>query len=117
MPVSRILGQNFPVAEYLNIYQPNALANGPGKRIQDIYGWGDPFCEPVVANLRLAKCGDLLSKDVENILGGFTGLKVGKEWMRDQVLLSFTFVGFQSGIENGRKVRLRGGCGGGSNDS
>jgi hypothetical protein len=100
-----------------NIHHPNALANGPGKRIQDIHGWGDPFCEPVVATLRLTECGDLLSKDVENSFGGFTGLKAGKEWMRGQVLLSFKFVGFQSGIENGRKVGLRGGCGGGSNGS
>jgi hypothetical protein len=29
----------------------------------------------------LAECGDLVSKDGEDILGGFAGLKAGKERM------------------------------------
>jgi hypothetical protein len=64
--------------------------------------------------LRLAECGNLFSKDGEDSLGGIAGLKAGKERMRGQVVLSFTFVRFQSGVENGHKVGLRGGCGGGS---
>jgi hypothetical protein len=87
------------------------MANGLGKRTQDIHGWCDPFCETVVAILALAECGDLLSKDGEDSLGGIAGLK---ERMRGQILLSFTFVRFQSCVENGHKVGLRGGCGGGS---
>jgi hypothetical protein len=80
------------VTEYLGIHQPNALANGLGKRVQDIHGRCDPFREPVVATLRFAECGDLISKDNEDTLGGIAKLKVGKEWMGGQVVLSFTFV-------------------------
>jgi hypothetical protein len=32
--------------------------------------------------------------------------------MRGEVILGFTFVGLQSSVENGRKVGMRGGCGG-----
>jgi hypothetical protein len=80
------------VTECLGIHQPNALANGLGKRVQDIHGRRNPFCEAVVAILGFTECGDLLSKDGEDSLGGVTGLKAGKERMRGQVFLSFTFV-------------------------
>jgi hypothetical protein len=82
--------------------------------MQDIHSGVNPFCESVVATLRFVECGDLLSKDGEDTLGGFAGLKAGKERVRDQVLLSLKFVRFQSGVENARKVGLRGGGGGGS---
>ncbi len=62
--------------------------------------------------MRLVEYGDLLSKDCEDGLGRMAGLKGGKERMRGQVLLRFTFVSFQSGIENGHEVGMRGGCGG-----
>ena len=82
--------------------------------MQDFHGRCDPFCEAIVTIRRSAECGDLLSKDGEDSLGGFAGLEAGKERMRGQVLLSFTLVRFQSGVENGHKVGLGGGCGGGS---
>jgi hypothetical protein len=41
-------------------------------------------------------------------------LKEGKERMRCQVFLGFMFVGFHRSVENGYKVRMRGGCGGDS---
>jgi hypothetical protein len=50
--------------------------------MQDIHGRCDPFCEGVVAILGFTKCGDLLSKDGEDGLGGIAGLKAGKERMR-----------------------------------
>jgi len=81
MPVNKILGQKFPATKSLNIHQPNSLTNGPGKGIQDIHSWSDPFCESVVAILGLVVCGDLLSKDGEDSLGGVAGLKAGKERM------------------------------------
>jgi hypothetical protein len=59
----------------------------------------------------LIELGGLLSKDVENIFGGTTGLKAGKEGMVDEVLLSLTVVLFQSKVENGGKVGMGGGCG------
>ena len=76
-----------------------------------MHGRYNPSCETVVAILRLTECGDLLSKDGEDILRGITVLKAGKERMRCQVFLNFAFVRFQSGVEDGRKVGLAGGCG------
>ena len=60
----------------------------------------------------MAECGDLLSKDGEDSLGGIAVLKAGKERMRGQVLLGYMFVRFQSGVKNGQKVGLGCGCGG-----
>jgi hypothetical protein len=111
MPERQKLGQKFFTGKYLDIHQTDTPANGGGKRIQDIYGRGDPFCETVVT-MGLAERGDLLSKDGEDGLGGITGLKTGKEWMRGKVFLDFTSVSFQRGIENGHKFRMRGGRGG-----
>jgi hypothetical protein len=89
------------------------MAKGGGKRIQDIYCWGDPFCEFVVNIPGLRERGDLVSKDGEDGLGGIAGLKGGKEWMRGKVFLSLSFVCFQRSVENAHKVglrRQRGGC-------
>ena len=68
--------------KYIDINQTNTPANGGRKRIQDIYGRGDPFCETTVTILGSAERRDLLSKDSEDSLGGITGLKTEKEWMR-----------------------------------
>jgi hypothetical protein len=56
----------------------------------------------------LIEPGGLLSKDGEDSFGGITGLKRGKERMLDEVLLSLTLVFFQSNVENGGKVGMRG---------
>ena len=50
--------------------------------MQNLHSWPNPFCKPVVVILGLVECGDLISKDVEDSLGGFAGLKVGKERIR-----------------------------------
>jgi hypothetical protein len=50
----------------------------------------------------------LLLKDGEDSLGGFTGLKPGKERMLGEILLSLTLVFFQSNVENGGKVGMGG---------
>jgi hypothetical protein len=99
--------------EYLNIHKPYALANGGGKRIQNIHSRDDPFRESIVSILGLLESRDLVSQDSEDSLRGIARLKVGKERVRGQIFLGFTFVRFQSGVENGNKVRMRGGCGGG----
>ena len=65
--------------KHLDIHQPSSLTKGRGKRIQDIHGRGDPFCKPIIVILGLAECGDLLSKDGEDGLGGIAGLEPGKE--------------------------------------
>jgi hypothetical protein len=57
----------------------------------------------------LTKLGVLISKDGEDCLGGFTGLKPGKEGMLGEVLLSLTVVCFQSSVENRGKVGMGGG--------
>ena len=72
--------------------------------MQDIHGRGDPFREPVIAILGLAERRDLLLKDVEDGLGGFTGLKPRKERVLGKIFLGLTFVSFQSSIKNGRKI-------------
>ena len=72
--------------------------------MQDIHGWGDPFRESVVAILGTAGRRDLLLKDVEDSLSGFTVLKSRKERVIDEILLGRTFVSFQSSIKNGRKI-------------
>ena len=95
----------------MDIHKPNNSTKGSGKRVQDINGWCDPFGETIVGILGLIVLGGLLSKDVENIFRGMTGLKPGKEGMFDEVLLSLTVVLFQSKVENGSKVGMGGGCG------
>jgi hypothetical protein len=42
----------------------------------------DPFCEPIVSILGLIESWDLVSQDGEDSLGGFAGLKAGKERVR-----------------------------------
>ena len=85
--------------------------------MQDFHSWYNPFCESVVVIMGLVECGDLISEDGEDSLGGLAGLKAGKERMRGQVFLSFTIVRFQSGVENGHKIGLGGGSGrGGGHD-
>jgi hypothetical protein len=59
-----------------------ARANGSGKRVQNVYTRREPFCESIVAILGLVERGDLLSKDGENGLGGFAGLKAWDERIR-----------------------------------
>jgi len=58
--------------------------------------------------LGLVELGGLLSKDGENSFGGTTGLKPGKERMLGEVLLGLTLIFFQSSVENGGKVGMRG---------
>jgi hypothetical protein len=70
------------VTEHLGIHQPNALANGPGKRIHDVHSRCDPFCEAPVVILGFTECRDLLSEDSEDRLRGIAGLEAGKERMR-----------------------------------
>jgi hypothetical protein len=67
--------------KHLDIHQPNTLAKRVGKRIEHIYGRGDPFCESVVIILGSVERGDLFSKEGEDSLGRIAGLKVGKERM------------------------------------
>jgi len=56
----------------------------------------------------LIEFGGFLSKDGEDSFRGMTGLKPGKERMLGEVLLSLTVVFFQSSVENGGKVGMRG---------
>ena len=72
--------------------------------MQDIHGRRDPFQEFLVAILGLVGRRDLLLKDVEDTLGGFTGLKPRKERVLGKIFLGLTFVSFQSSIKNGRKI-------------
>ena len=106
--------KKYPNSRKNDIHKPITLANSRGKRIQYIYGGDDPFCKSIVSILGLIESRDLVSQDGEDSLGGIAGLKFGKERVLGQVLLGFTFVRIQSGVENGYKVRMRGGCGGGS---
>jgi hypothetical protein len=114
MPERETLGQKFFTTEYVDIHKPNALANCGGKRIQYVHCRVDPFRESIVSVLGLIESRDSVSQDGKDSFGGVAGLKAGKERVLGQVFLGFTFVGFQSGVENGYKVRMRGGCGGGS---
>jgi hypothetical protein len=56
----------------------------------------------------------LLSKHGDDGFGGITGLEPWKERMLGEVLLGLTVVFFQSDVENGGKVGLRGRRGGDS---
>jgi hypothetical protein len=80
MPENKILELKFLVTE-LDTYHRNTLANGLRKRRQHIHGRCDPFCESLVAILRLVECGDLLSKDGEDSLGGIAGFKAHEKRM------------------------------------
>ena len=71
----------FFTKKHLGIHRPNTLAKRVRKRIEHIYGRGDPFCESVVIILGLIECRDLFSKDGDDGLGRIAGLKAGKEWM------------------------------------
>ena len=112
MPEKRKLDPKFSTGKLRGIYLSNALANGGGKRIQDVYCRGDPFCESIFTILGLVECRDSVSKDGEDSLGRLAGLKGGKERMRCEVFLGLLFVCFQRSVENGYKVGVRGGCGG-----
>jgi hypothetical protein len=79
MPGKKPLEQTFFTTKYHDIHKPNALANGPGKRIQYIYSRDDPFCESIVSILGLIESRDLVSQDGEDSLGGIARLKAGKE--------------------------------------
>jgi hypothetical protein len=72
------LEQTFFTTKYLDIHKSNALANGPGKRIQYIHSGDDPFCESIVSILGLIESRDLVSQDGEDSLGGIARLKAGK---------------------------------------
>ena len=104
--------QGFFPRKYVDIHQPNTLANRVRKRIQDFHSRGDPFCQTVVTTLGLAESGDLFSENGEDTLGGVTRLKAGKERMGSQIFLRLAFVRLQRSVENGSKVRIGGGCGG-----
>jgi hypothetical protein len=77
-----VLEQKVPERIHPNIHQPNSLAKHVRKRMQDINGRDDPFCESIVDILRLIERGDLFSKSIEDSLGGTAGLKLEKERMR-----------------------------------
>jgi hypothetical protein len=109
MPEDQILERKIFMRRYPDIHMPNAAANGATNCRQEIYSRRDPFCESVVAVLRLSKRRNLLSKYSEDSLGGIAGLKTGKERIRGQVFLSPAFVGFQRSVENGHKIGMRGG--------
>ena len=47
MPEKHKLDPKFSTGKLPDIYLPNTLANGGGKRIQDVYCRGDPFCESI----------------------------------------------------------------------
>ena len=72
--------------------------------MEDIHDRGNPFRESFVAILGLAGRWDLLFQDVEDSLGGFTGLKPRKERMLGKIFFGLTFVSFQSSIEDGRII-------------
>jgi hypothetical protein len=82
MPKDKTLKREFFVMKYLDIHQPNALANGLGKGEYDVHCRCDPFCETVVAVFGFTECRDLVSKDIEDSLRGVAGLEAGKERMR-----------------------------------
>ena len=50
--------------------------------MQNIHSRPNPFREPVIVILGLVECGDLISKDGEDSLGGIAGLEAGKERIR-----------------------------------
>jgi hypothetical protein len=68
--------------KYVDIHQPNALANGPRKRIQYVHSRDDPFGETIVLILRLIESREFVSQDGEDSLGGVAGLEAGKERVR-----------------------------------
>jgi hypothetical protein len=101
MPENKTLEQTFFTTKFVDTHQPNALTNCGGKRIQYIHSRDDPFRETIVSIMGLIESRDLVSQDGEDSLGGSAGLKAGKERERCKVFFSFTFIRFQSGIENG----------------
>ena len=66
----------------IDIHQTNALANGGGKRIQDIHSRDEPFGKFIDSILGLIESRDLVSQDGEDSLGGTARLKARKKWVR-----------------------------------
>jgi len=62
--------------------------------MEDIHGRGDPFHESFVAILGFAGRWNLLLKDVEDSLEGFTGLKPRKERVLGKVFVGLAVVSF-----------------------
>jgi hypothetical protein len=106
IPEKGYKNRNFFTKKYPDIHQPNSLANGVGKRKQDLHGRHNPSRESIVAILGLAERRDFFMKDGEDSVGRIAGLEPGKERMRCEVSLGLTFVSNQSLVENGRKVGL-----------
>jgi hypothetical protein len=69
-PEKQTLEPNVFTEKHPDTHQSNTLANGGGKRVQDIYHRCKPLCESVVTILGLAESGDLLSKNAKDGLGG-----------------------------------------------
>ena len=94
MPEKETLERTLFLKKHPDIHQPDDPAESAGKRKQDVYSRGDPFCEIIFTVLGLVKCGDLLSKDGKDSLGGIARLEGGKERMGGQIPLGLTLVGF-----------------------
>jgi hypothetical protein len=65
-----------------DIHQSDNLVKGVRERMQDIHGGDDPFCKVIVDTLGSIERGNVFSKDREDSLGSFTGLKSGKKGIR-----------------------------------
>ena len=59
----------------------------PRKRIKDVDGRGQPFCQFVIAGHRLLGLLDLNMKDSQDIGWRAAGLQLGHQWMREKVVL------------------------------
>jgi len=92
-------------------YQTNAFPECLRERIQDIHGWIEPVCQPLVAAPRTIEVLDLLLKHGENGGWRIAGLELGGEWMGEKIFLCLFFVRFQGIIENELEVGGRGGRG------
>jgi hypothetical protein len=68
----------FRIGRRPDTHKAGTLANGGGKRIEDIYGRDKPFSDFIIATLGLSECGDLFSKDSEDCIRGIAGLESGK---------------------------------------
>ena len=92
-------------------YHTNSLSKCLRERIQDIHGWIEPICQPLIAASSSIEVLDLLLKHGEN--GGWrvAGLELGCEWMGEEIFLCLFFVFFQGIIEYELEVGGRGGRG------
>jgi hypothetical protein len=79
MPEEKPLEQTSFTTKQLDIHQPNALANGGGKRIQYVHSRDDPSRESIASIQGLIESRDLVPQDGKDSLGRIAGLKVGKE--------------------------------------